>query len=72
MKVKKSRNVPGTYPTRILISAELRSVTLNPKNKMETKTLIISGTKLSRQMPGMDLKKSTETNSMVEPQKYLS
>ena len=71
MKVK-SRNVPGTYPTRILISAELRSVTLNPKNKMETKTLIISGTKLSRQMPGTDLKKSTETNSMVEPQKYLS
>ncbi len=39
---------------------------------METKTLKISGTKLSRQMSGMDLKKSTETNTMVEPQKYLS
>jgi hypothetical protein len=39
---------------------------------METKTLKTSGTKLSRQMPGMDLKKSPETNSKVEPQKYLS
>jgi hypothetical protein len=39
---------------------------------METKTLIISGTILSRPMSGMDLKKSTEINTMVEPQKYLS
>lgn len=39
---------------------------------METKTLKISGMKMSRQTAGTYLKKSTETNSMVEPKKYLS
>lgn len=39
---------------------------------METKTLKISGMKMSRQTAGTDLKKSRETNPMVEPQKYLS
>jgi len=67
MKVKKSRNVPGTYPTGIPASADLCSVTLNPEKEMETKTLKIHGMKLSRRNAGTGSAKPREINSMVEP-----